>query len=138
MQDTTVFGRGTQEVAGKAVATTVQNGGEMTVKDGGAAEKTTVSGGTMTVDEEGIAQNTTVLSGTQYVYGRDINGRVSGGEQIIEGGGSAENAVVSETVFSRSDLRNVGEYQSRCRRCADCRLGRNCCQYDAKRRDNEC
>ena len=67
MQDTTVFCRGTQEVAGKAVATTVQNGGEMTVKDGGAAEKTTVSGGTMTVDEEGIAQNTTVLSGTQYV-----------------------------------------------------------------------
>lgn len=105
MQDTTVFGRGTLEVAGKAVATTVQNGGEMTVKDGGAAEKTTVSGGTMTVDEEGIAQNTTVLSGTQYVYGRDVNGRVSGGEQIIEGGGSAENAVVSE-----NGIQQVGFY----------------------------
>ena len=105
VQDTTVFGRGTLEVAGKAVATTVQNGGEMTVKDGGAAEKTTVSGGTMTVDEEGIAQNTTVLSGTQYVYGRDVNGRVSGGEQIIEGGGSAENAVVSE-----NGIQQVGFY----------------------------
>lgn len=95
VQNTTVSGRGTQEVAGRAVATTVQNGGEMTVQDGGVAENTTVSGGTMTVDEEAVAQNTAVLSGTQYVYGRDVNGRVSGGEQIIEGGGRTENTVVS-------------------------------------------
>ena len=41
----------------------------------------------------------------QYVYGRDVNGRVSGGEQIIEGGGSAENAVVSE-----NGIQQVGFY----------------------------
>ena len=98
-------GRGEIEADGTVTDIRIESGGEMTIHDGGMATDTTLSGGEMTLDEEAEAYKTTLLSGTEYVYGTDTGARISGGTQIVEGGGK-----VAQSIISADGTQQIGFY----------------------------
>ena len=98
-------GRGEIEADGTVTDIRIESGGEMTIHDGGTATDTTLSGGEMTLDEEAEAYKTTLLSGTEYVYGTDTGARISGGTQIVEGGGK-----VAQSIISADGTQQIGFY----------------------------
>ena len=98
-------GRGEIEADGTVTDIRIESGGQMTIHDGGTATDTTLSGGEMTLDEEAEAYNTTLLSGTEYVYGTDTGARISGGTQIVEGGGK-----VAQSIISADGTQQIGFY----------------------------
>ena len=98
-------GRGEIEANGTVTDIRIESGGEMTIHDGGTATDTTLSGGEMTLDEEAEAYNTALLSGTEYVYGTDTGARISGGTQIVEGGGK-----VAQSIISADGIQQIGFY----------------------------
>lgn len=98
-------GRGEIEADGTVTDIRIESGGEMTIHDGGTATDTTLSGGEMTLDEEAEAYKTTLLSGTEYVYGTDTGARISGGTQIVEGGGK-----VAQSIISAGGIQQIGFY----------------------------
>ena len=97
--------RGEIEADGTVTDIRIESGGQMTIHDGGTATDTTLSGGEMTLDEEAEAYNTALLSGTEYVYGTDTGARISGGTQIVEGGGKA-----AQSIISASGIQQIGFY----------------------------
>ena len=97
--------RGEIEADGTVTDIRIESGGQMTIHDGGTATDTTLSGGEMTLDEEAEAYNTTLLSGTEYVYGTDTGARISGGTQIVEGGGKA-----AQSIISAGGIQQIGFY----------------------------
>ncbi len=98
-------GRGEIEADGTVTDIRIESGGQMTIHDGGTATDTTLSGGEMTLDEEAEAYKTTLLSGTEYVYGTDTGARISGGTQIVEGGGK-----VAQSIISADGTQQIGFY----------------------------
>ena len=98
-------GRGEIEADGTVTDIRIESGGQMTIHDGGMATDTTLSGGEMTLDEEAEAYNTALLSGTEYVYGTDTGARISGGTQIVEGGGK-----VAQSIISADGTQQIGFY----------------------------
>ena len=98
-------GRGEIEADGTVTDIRIESGGQITIHDGGTATDTTLSGGEMTLDEEAEAYNTTLLSGTEYVYGTDTGARISGGTQIVEGGGK-----VAQSIISAGGTQQIGFY----------------------------
>ena len=98
-------GRGEIEADGTVTDIRIESGGQMTIHDGGTATDTTLSGGEMTLDEEAEAYNTALLSGTEYVYGTDTGARISGGTQIVEGGGK-----VAQSIISAGGTQQIGFY----------------------------
>ena len=102
-RDAVVSGRGTAQISGTAENITIENGGDVTIRDGATSESAILKGGDMTVDEEAAANNTEITAGTQYVYGTDTNAVISGGSQIVEGGGT-----VSDTVIKDAGTQQIG------------------------------